>query len=82
MIRIGVGGCYTGEDGGGVKGTDTERKRAQGLFDLIGLGGDVDRLLIAFVFTEVMSLADVLRVNSLKYIMSKSGFINFMRNFK
>lgn len=50
-----------------MKGTDRERsrKRAQGLFDLIGLGGDFDSLLIAFIFAEVMSLADTLRVNSL-----------------
>lgn len=45
-----------------MKGTDRERcrKRAQGLFDLIGLGGDFDSLLIAFIFAEVMSLADML----------------------
>lgn len=50
-----------------MKGTDRERsrRRAQGLFDLIGLGGDFDSLLIAFIFTEVMSLADTLRANSL-----------------
>lgn len=45
---------------GGVKGTDWERTRAQGLFDLLGLGGDFDSLLIAFSCTEVMSLADAL----------------------
>lgn len=45
-----------------MKGTDRERcrKRAQGLSDLIGLGGDFDSLLIAFIFAEVMSLADML----------------------
>lgn len=50
-----------------MKGTDRERsrRRAQGLFDLIGLGGDFDSLLIAFIFTEVMSLADTLTANSL-----------------
>lgn len=45
---------------GGVKGTDRERTRAQGLFDLIGLGGDFDSLLIAFICAEVMSFADAL----------------------
>lgn len=61
-------GGFTLGKGGGVKGTDRERsrKRAQGLFDLIGLGGDFDSLLIAFIFTEVMFLADTLRVNSFK----------------
>lgn len=51
-----------------MKGTGRERsrKRAQGLFDLIGLGGDFDSLLIAFIFAEVMSLADALGVNSFK----------------
>lgn len=53
---------------GRVKGTDSERsrKRAQGLFDLIGLGGDFDSLLIAFISAEVMSLADALTVNTFK----------------
>ena len=60
-----MGGFTRGKSGGrrgGVKGTDRERcrKRAQGLFDLIGLGGDFDSLLIAFIFAEVMSLADML----------------------
>lgn len=56
-----------------MTGTDRERsrKRAQGLFDLTGLGGDFDSLLIAFIFAEVMWLADTLRVNTLKQGMSK-----------
>lgn len=34
-----------------MQGTDRERsrKRARGLFDLLGLGGDFDGLLIAFI---------------------------------
>lgn len=60
-----MGGFTLGKRGR-VKGTDSERsrRRAQGLFDLIGLGGDFDSLLIAFIFTEVMSLADTLTANS------------------
>lgn len=49
-----------GGGGGRVKGTDRERRRAQGLFDLPGLGGDFDSLLIAFICAEVMSFADAL----------------------
>ena len=62
-----------------MKGTDRqtdrererERERARGLFDLIGLGGDFDSLLIAFIFAEVTLLADTLRVNSFKQGPSK-----------
>lgn len=43
-----------------MKGTDREKTRAQGLFDLIGLGGDFDSLLITFICTEVMLFADAL----------------------
>lgn len=55
MIR--TGGFTLGKTGGGVKGTGRERSRtrAEGLFDLTGLGGDFDSLLIASVFAEVMS---------------------------
>lgn len=57
---IRLGGVVTLGTMGGVKGTDRERTRAQGLFDLIGLGGDFDSLLIAFICAEVMSFADAL----------------------
>lgn len=42
------------------------RERAPGLFDLPGLGGDFDSLLIVFVCAEVMSPAVALRANSFK----------------
>lgn len=55
---------------GGLTVPQRSRKRAQGLFDLIGLGGDFDSLLIAFIFAEVMSLAVTLRVNNFKWRMN------------
>ena len=67
---IRMGGFTLGRKGqrGRAKGTDRERsrERAQGLFDLIGLGGDFDSLLIAFIFAEVMSVAATRTVNTFK----------------
>lgn len=52
MIRM--GGFTLGMKGkGGIRGPadpETSGKRAEGLFDLIGLGGGFDSLLIAFVW--------------------------------
>lgn len=47
MIRM--GGFTLGNEGAGGEGDrERSRKRAEGWFDLIGLGGDFDSFLIAF----------------------------------
>lgn len=77
---MGGGGGFTLGTGvgGGLEGTDRERRRkeALGLFDLTGLGGDFDSPLIAFIFAEVMSPASgppkqahLLTVNSFKWAL-------------
>lgn len=63
-----MGGFTLGKtaERGESEGTrERSRKRAEGWFDLTGLGGDFDSFNCLH-FTEVTSPADILRINSFK----------------